>query len=168
MAACVAEAFNPDATVNSIIDTALTLAKEGTRSAIAAVVDCARSQSDWQSAIGPLRQAMRPFDGAADDFHNRGNGSDDWNPSRTHSIEEVPIALGFLVVTDGDYEHSIFGGANYGRDCDSIAGMAGSISGALHGAGAIRSGWIQQVNEANRIDMSGSGSRPCAPCECPP
>ena len=91
-----------------------------------------------------------PFDGAADDFHNRGNGTDDWNPSRTHSIEEVPIALGFLVVTDGDFEQSIFGGANYGRDCDSIAGMAGSIAGALHGAKALRDEWIHRVNETNR------------------
>ena len=155
LAACVAEAFRPDATADSIIDTALALAKEGTRSAIAAVVDCARRQTDWQSAIGPLREAMRPFDGAADDHRDRGNGSDDWNPSRTHSIEEVPIALGFLVVTQGDFEQSIFGGANYGRDCDSIAGMAGSIAGAMHGAGAIRSEWIKQVNEANRVDLSG-------------
>jgi ADP-ribosylglycohydrolase len=154
MAACVAAAFCPDATVDSIIDTAFTVAKEGTRSAIAAVVDCAQEQTGWQTAIGPLREAMRPFDGAADDFHNRGNGSDDWNPSRTHSIEEVPIALGFLVVSNGDFEQSIFGGANYGRDCDSIAGMAGAIAGAMHGAGVIRQEWIEQVNEANRVDLS--------------
>lgn len=155
MAACVAEAFRPDASVDSIVDTALALAKEGTRTAIESVVDCARRQRDWRSAIGPLRDAMRPHDGAADDFHNRGNGSNDWNPSRTHSIEEVPLALGFLVVCDGDYEESILGGANYGRDCDSIAGMAGSIAGALHGIGAIRSNWVKQVEGANRTDFSG-------------
>ena len=26
----------------------------------------------------------------------------------------------------GDLQQSVFGGANYGRDCDSIAGMSGS------------------------------------------
>ncbi len=155
MAASVAEAFRPEATVDSVIDTALNLAKEGTHAAIAAVVNCARNQTDWKSAIGPLRDAMRPYDGSAEDRNDRGNGSDDWNPSRTHSIEEVPIALGFLVVTGGDFEQSVFGGANYGRDCDSIAGMAGSIAGALHGVTAIRDEWIEQINEANRIDMSG-------------
>ena len=154
MAACVAEAFKPEASVDSIVDTALALAKEGTRSAIEAVVECARQQDDWKTAIGPLRDAIRPHDGCPEDRSDRSQVSDNWNPSRTHSIEEVPIALGFLVVTGGDFEQSIFGGANYGRDCDSIAGMAGSISGALHGAGAIRGEWMEQINKANQVDLS--------------
>ncbi len=154
MAACVAEALKPEASVDSIIDTALTLAKEGTRSAIEAVVDCARQLDDWKTAIGPLRDAIRPYDGCPEDRTNRSQITDNWNPSRTHSIEEVPIALGFLVVTGGDFEESIFGGANYGRDCDSIAGMAGSISGALHGARTIRSEWMEQINKANQVDLS--------------
>ena len=155
MAACVAEAFRPEATVESIIATALAVAKEGTRAAIAAVVDCAHTQTDWRTAIGPLRDAMRPFDGAAEVFRDRGNGSNDWNPSRLHSIEEVPLALGFLVVCGGDFAGSICGGANYGRDCDSIAGMAGSIAGALHGVQAIRPDWVAQVQTANRADLAG-------------
>ena len=42
---------------------------------------------------------------------------------------------------------------NYGRDNDSIAGMAGAIAGALHGAAALRSDWIETVRSANRIDL---------------
>ena len=153
MAACVAEAFKPDASVDSIIDTALSLAKEGTRKAIAAVVECARQYSDWKAAIGPLRDAMRPLDGSAELNTMRGNGTNNWQPSREHSIEEVPLALAFLVVTGGDFEQSIFGAANYGRDNDSIAGMAGSIAGALHGTKAIRSDWMQQIDTANRVEL---------------
>ena len=113
MAACVAEAFRPDATTASIIDVALSLAKAGTRSAIEAVVNCAREQDDWAGAIAPLREAMRPWDGAAEVFgmhrspgasHEDGNRN---NPSHVHSIEEVPIALAFLVVTDCDFEGSL-------------------------------------------------------------
>lgn len=153
MAACTAEAFSPNATVDSIIAVALSLAKEGTQQAIAAVVSAAREYSDWKAAIAPLREAIKPYDGAAEMPRMRGQGGNHWQPSREHSIEELPIALGFLVVADGDYEGSIFGGANYGRDNDSIAGMAGAIAGALHGARAIRSNWIEQINQANRIDL---------------
>lgn len=153
MAACTAEAFSPNATVDSIIAAALSLAKEGTQQAIEAVVSAAREYSDWKAAIAPLREAIKPYDGAAEMPRMRGQGGNHWQPSREHSIEELPIALGFLVVADGDYEGSIFGGANYGRDNDSIAGMAGAIAGALHGARAIRPNWIEQINQANRIDL---------------
>jgi ADP-ribosylglycohydrolase len=84
---------------------------------------------------------------------DRGNKTDDWAPSRRKSIEELPVALGFLLVTQGDFEQAIFGAANYGRDNDSIAGMAGAITGALHGDGVIRPEWIAQINTANRVDL---------------
>jgi ADP-ribosylglycohydrolase len=153
MAACVAEALSPDATVDAVVATALRLAKEGTRIAIAAVVERATASSDWRDAIGPLREAIRPYDGAAADFHDRGNGTNDWQPSRLHSIEELPIALGFLVAGRGGFVDSVAGGANYGRDCDSIAGMAGAIAGALHGVHAIRPDWIGRIDSANRCDL---------------
>ena len=86
-------------------------------------------------------------------MRDRGNKTDDWAPSRLKSIEEVPVALGFLIVANGDFEQSIFGAANYGRDNDSIAGMAGAIAGALHGDGVIRPEWIAQVNAANKVDL---------------
>ncbi|CAA9552954.1 MAG: hypothetical protein AVDCRST_MAG73-3112 [uncultured Thermomicrobiales bacterium] len=65
----------------------------------------------------------------------------------------MPIALGLLIVTGGDYEASVLAAANYGRDNDSIAGMAGAIAGALHGDGAIRPAWIERINAANRVDF---------------
>ena len=153
MAACVAEAFSPNATVDSIIAAALLLAKEGTHQAIVAVVSVAQQYTDWKEAILPLREAIKPYDGAAEMPKMRGQGGNHWQPSREHSIEELPIALGFLVVTGGDYDGSVFGGANYGRDNDSIAGMVGAIAGALHGASAIRLNWIEQINQANRVDL---------------
>ena len=153
VAACVAKAFEPEATVDAIVETALGLAQEGTRSAIAAVIERARQFHDWRVAIGPLRDAVRPFDGAAERIRDRGNGTDDWTPSRVHSIEELPIALGLLTVTGGDYEATVLAAANYGRDNDSIAGMAGAIAGALHGDGTIRPAWIDRINTANRVDF---------------
>lgn len=153
-AACVAEAFKPGASVNSIIDAALSVAKDGTADCIAAIVEQARNLSDWREAIAPLRAVMRDYDTSPDDAKTqRGNGTDDWTPSRSHSIEEVPAALGFLVVTGGDYEGTVMGGTNYGRDNDSIAGMGGAIAGALHGIDALRPDWVERINSANRIDL---------------
>jgi ADP-ribosylglycohydrolase len=153
MAACVAEAFRPQATAETIVATALDLAREGTRAAIEAVTACARPYHDWRQAIGPLRAAMRPYDGAAEIFRDRGNGTDDWQPSRVRAIEELPLALAFLLIAGGNYEQAVLGGANYGRDCDSIASMAGAIAGALHGDGAIRLAWMTRVDQANRVDL---------------
>ena len=128
MAACVAEAFRPTATVDSVVAVALDLAKEGTRRAIEAVADRGAEIRRLARRDRPLRDAIRPFDGSAEDgVRDRGNKTDDWAPSRLKSIEEVPVALGFLVVAKGDFEQAIFGAANYGRDNDSIAGMAGAI-----------------------------------------
>ena len=153
-ATCVAEAFKPDASVSSVIDAALSVAKDGTADCIAAIADKASTLSDWREAIGPLRDVMRKYDTSPDDAKTeRGNGTDNWTPSRSHSIEEVPVALGFLVVTGGDFEGTIMGATNYGRDNDSIAGMGGAIAGALHGIDALRPEWVEQINSANRIDL---------------
>jgi ADP-ribosylglycohydrolase len=154
-AACVAEAFKPEASVSSIIDAALSVAKDGTADCIAAIADRASTLTDWREAIAPLREVMREYDTSPDDAKaRRGDGSNCWTPSREHSIEEVPIALGFLVVTGGDFEGTIMGGANYGRDNDSIAGMGGAIAGALHGIDALRPEWVDTINSANRIDLN--------------
>ena len=86
--------------------------------------------------------------------HSKSNGgTNNWRPSREHSIEELPIALAFIVISDGKFEESIFGAANYGRDNDSIAGMAGGIMGALNGAHKIRNDWIDTIKRSNRIDL---------------
>lgn len=154
MSACVAEALRPGASVESIVATALEVAKEGTREAIGAVVYEAQWHDDWREALQALRDAIRPFDGSAEDgVRERGNKTDDWQPSRRKSIEEVPVALGFLVVAKGDFEKAVLGAANYGRDNDSIAGMAGALAGALHGDSVIRPDWISRVNSANRCDL---------------
>ena len=74
-AACVAEAFKPEASVSSIIDAALTVAKDGTADCIAAIADVASTLTDWREAIAPLRDVMRQYDTAPDDFNGaRGKG----------------------------------------------------------------------------------------------
>ncbi|MFI6149788.1 ADP-ribosylglycohydrolase family protein [Streptomyces sp. NPDC051109] len=150
-AAAVAAACVPGATASSVVDTALALAKDGTRAAIAAVCEAASRHRDFESALAPLRAAVAPFDSVGPDYRTPSLGAR--RPSRLHAIEELPIALGMLVVSDGVYEGSVLGAVNYGRDCDSIATMAGAIAGALSGVSAVPPAWAKEVAEASRLDL---------------
>jgi ADP-ribosylglycohydrolase len=156
MAAAVAEALRPDASVDSVVDTCLRLAKDGTRDAIEAVVEAAAALDGWRSGgLAELRGAFAPFDSvgthyAAPELNAR-------IPSRLHSIEELPVALGLLVATHGDYGETMLGGVNYGRDADSIASMGGALAGALGGVESVRRDWIDDVSAASRIDIEEAG-----------
>ncbi|MEU9374004.1 ADP-ribosylglycohydrolase family protein [Streptomyces sp. NPDC048255] len=150
-AAAVAAACVPGATAASVVDTALSLAKDGTRTAIAAVAEVAAGHRDFESALAPLRAAVTPYDSVGPDYRNPSLGAR--RPSRLHSIEELPIALGMLLIADGAYETSVLGAVNYGRDCDSVATMAGAIAGALGGEDAVPAAWAKQVAEASRLDL---------------
>ncbi|MEU3905888.1 ADP-ribosylglycohydrolase family protein [Streptomyces goshikiensis] len=150
-AAAVAAACVPGATAGSVVETALALAKDGTREAIAAVREVALGQRDVESALAPLRAAVAPYDSVGADYRKPSLGAR--RPSRLHSIEELPVALGMLLVADGAYETAVLGAVNYGRDCDSIATMAGAIAGALGGEGAVPAAWAKQVAEASRLDL---------------
>ena len=150
-AASVAAAMNPQATVEDVVDAALAVAKDGTREALKAVVPAARECHDTFAAIPVLREAVRPFDLVGDDY--RKPGLDSRRPSRTASIEELPIAIGMVIAGGGDFKESVLGAVNYGRDADSIATMAGAICGALGGIDSIPSEWSAQVSAASKRDL---------------
>lgn len=150
-AAAVAAACLPGATPTSVVDAALALAKDGTRSAIEAVAEVAAQHTDFESALTPLRTAVAPFDTVGPDY--RAPSLAARRPSRLHSIEELPVALGMLLVGEGDYRRTVLGSVNYGRDCDSIATMSGAIAGALGGAAAVPRDWAKTVAEASRLDL---------------
>ena len=151
LAAGVAAACAPGATPASVVETCLALAKDGTRSAIEAVCEVAARHSDFESALAPLRAAVAPFDTVGPDYREPSLGAR--RPSRLHAIEELPVALGMLLVSGGDYRHAVLGSVNYGRDCDSIATMSGALAGALHGEAAIPDAWVKTVADASRLDL---------------
>jgi ADP-ribosylglycohydrolase len=155
LAAAVAAAFLPGATPRSVVDEALLVAQDGTRAAVAAVASAAEGISDWRDAIPRLRAAVEPFDTVGPRY--RAPAMDARRPSRTKSIEELPVALGMVLVADGDYEAAVLGAVNYGRDADSIAGMAGAICGALGGGAAVRADWATAVAEASRTALEPAG-----------
>ncbi|MFC6086070.1 ADP-ribosylglycohydrolase family protein [Sphaerisporangium aureirubrum] len=155
LAAAVAEAMRPGATPDSVVATCLRLARDGTRAAIEAVCDRARDFAHWDGSFEALRRAMAPYDTVADTYRDQGLGAR--RPSRVHSIEELPLALAFLLIAGGDYRDTVLGGVNYGRDADSIASMGGAVAGALGGAKCVPAEWLDPVSEASRVDLVAPG-----------
>lgn len=148
-AAAVAAAATPGATPDSVVTTCLSLAKDGTRTAIEQVCEVAAHHTDFESALLPLRKAIAPYDTVGPDYRSPSLGAR--RPSRLHTIEELPIALAMVLVAAGDYRRAVLGAVNYGRDCDSIATMAGALAGAL--GSRVPDDWSKTVSEASRLDL---------------
>ncbi|MFF4626154.1 ADP-ribosylglycohydrolase family protein [Streptomyces griseorubiginosus] len=148
-AAAVAAASTPGATPDSVVAACLSLARDGTRTAVEKVCEVASRYTDFESALRPLRAAVSPYDTVGDDYRAPSLGAR--RPSRLHAIEELPVALGMLVVAGGDFRHAVLGAVNYGRDCDSIATMAGAVAGAL--GSPVPDEWSKKVAEASRLDL---------------
>ncbi|MCL7380402.1 ADP-ribosylglycohydrolase family protein [Streptomyces sp. 35G-GA-8] len=60
--------------------------------------------------------------------------------------EATALAMGVFVAARGEYVPSVLGGTNIGRDADTIAAMAGSLAGALHGSDAVPEAWRRRIN----------------------
>lgn len=148
-AAAVAAAATPGATPESVVTACLDLAKDGTREAIDRVCEVASRHRDFESALTPVREAVAPYDTVGPDYRSPSLAAR--RPSRLHSIEELPVALGMLVVSGGDHRQAVLGSVNYGRDCDSIATMAGALAGAL--GSPVPEDWSKAVAEASRLDL---------------
>jgi ADP-ribosylglycohydrolase len=167
LAACVAESLRPGATWQSVVACALEMAKDGTRAAIEALQEAARTlpPADVESETieagiaraATLRAAMLPFDTLKEPHKSYTQYGR--YPSRVHSIEELPVALAYLAWAHGDFRRAALGGANYGRDSDSIASMAGAMAGALGGRGAIPVEWINTVEQVNHLDIEALSHR---------
>ena len=154
LAAAVADAVRPDATPESVVATALRVANDGTRSAIEAVAGAASTLDSWRDGgLARLRAAFAPYDTVGDVFAQPGPMAR--TPSRVHAIEEVPIALGLLLATNGDYTETMLGGVNYGRDADSIASMGGALAGGL--GSLVPADWIEEVGTASKLDLEEPG-----------
>ncbi|MGG0718437.1 ADP-ribosylglycohydrolase family protein [Robertmurraya massiliosenegalensis] len=162
LAACVAKAFEEDVTVEAIIETAIELAKDGTKEAIRAVIEIAKraknENASIDDAVSAFHEALKPFSPMGDDVSRKiekvGISSNHYAPSRLGSIEELPLALGFILYNDGAYYKSIYDGINSGRDTDSIGVMIGVILGAMYGTSVIANEDIELLQSANHLNFN--------------
>ena len=128
------------------------LAHDGTAAAIEAVAAVAAELTDWRAALGPLRAAVEPFDTVGP--HYRSPGADARRPSRTKSIEELPVALGMALVADGDYREAVLGASTTAATPTRSPRWPGrSPAPSAVPAPYRRTGW-SEVATASRIDLT--------------
>ncbi|NEN84041.1 ADP-ribosylglycohydrolase family protein [Paenibacillus elgii] len=167
MASCVAKAFEPGVTVHDVAETAVYYAKDGTKRAIYALCEKAlllqADRADRDKVVHALHEVMAVYSPMRDDVNRSidkvGIPSNHYTPSRLFSIEELPLALAYMVLHDGDILEAVKDGVSSGRDTDSIGVMIGAILGAMQGVRAIPADEIAVLEEVNKQDMAGSCDR---------
>ncbi len=136
MAAAVAAAFEPEATVASVLDAATRyiepLSGCEMLDAIERALALARSSGDYVTFRARLYESAEHF----------------FRPLICDSRETIPLTLAILVLAEGDVRRCVTYGANLGRDADTIASMVGAIAGALGGVEGIPAEW---ANKARRL-----------------
>ena len=134
IAAAVAEAMNPDSTVESVIEAATSylhkISSHEIIEYIKTIVNSAKSLNDYEK----FREKF---------YENH------LQSLICDSRETVPCVLALFWLSDGNPEKAIIYGANFGRDSDTIATMAGAIAGAFMGVGSLRSEWVEKIKKNN-------------------
>lgn len=130
MAAAVAEAMKPDATVESVLGASTDYLHRQSSvemtQYIKEAIQLAREINDYERFREKYYQLNRKI-------------------VVCDSRETVPCALALFYLAQGDPVNAIIFGVNYGRDADTIATMAGSLAGAFKGAGGLRPEWVKKV-----------------------
>ncbi len=140
LAAAGAEAFKPGADVNGILDAA-TRYLEPTSGR--EMLDCI----EWAVSLAREKGEYEAFRKAVYE-----KGDQFFRPIGCDSRETVPLTLALVFLADGDFEKSVTYAANFGHDADTIACMAGAITGTLVGVGGIKAEWVAKIDRADATE----------------
>ena len=131
IAAGVAEALRPSASVDSVIAEVLSHLTQEPLKEVSEGLTRAKSADSWRD--------LRPF--FAEKYAGR---------PISNAVEILAGALGCFYLSDGQPRDAILFAVNLGRDTDCKAYVAGGLAGALRGIGAIPEDWVNAVDEATR------------------
>lgn len=148
--AAIAEALKPDATLDSVLQTALTFADYRSQKGTPyGGYDHIREEVERALEIGTRYEdpmAMR------DEFYKIYSGGNYVVYGQSQANEIVAKGLAIVAAARGDVRTAVLAAVNYGRDTDCLAAVAGGLAGALSGASALDEAWIAQVNAATKAD----------------
>jgi len=137
MAAAVAAALCPDATVESVVNASTAHLHK---------ISAAEMIGLIQRAVGWAKQA-----GDYTVFREQYYASDMLRLVFCDSRETIPAAMALFWLAGGDATKTIEFAANFGRDADTIATMAGALAGAFSGTAAMRPEWLAKFEQAGAM-----------------
>lgn len=145
VAAAVAEALLPTATVDSVLAVMRSHASDQVGRLIELALDVADASAEVDQFVDAFYGAMldRTFPIPPGQTWDK----DHWNGPTSREV--LPAVVGLLRLVGDDPTRSLIEAASIGRDSDTIATILGGIVGALHGATAFDPEWIQQSETAN-------------------
>ena len=142
MAAAVADAIKPEASVESILQAStgaiFQLSGREMLDRIDQMLQLARQAGEYRA----FREAVYA---KSERFFCR---------ITCDSRETVPLTLALLRLAEGDLERCVTYAANLGRDADTIASMCGAIAGALGGVQGIRQDWVEKAHAVSSADQN--------------
>lgn len=149
IAAATAEAFKPDATVESIAKAAVENIPGGKESRMYKPMLLALKLAEEARDSEELTRLY--YDQLIIEWSGRGKpvSDDGRHCDSCEAYESVPCAIGMFVNAKGDFRKTIIGAANFGRDCDTIACMAGYVAGAYSGFSGIPGEWSSPCLKGN-------------------
>jgi len=130
VAAAVAEAMRPGATLAEVLDAGTAYLKPTSgalmRGLILDALSLARESGDYKTFRAAYHRRFR-------------------QTIACDSRETIPATFAICLLAGGDPVKAVEMGANFGRDSDTIATMAGAICGALHGDRNLPSSWVATI-----------------------
>jgi len=129
IAAATAEAIRPNATVDSVIATALAQLPPGSRKEVETVLGFAKNAKDWKE-IRPLYQKF--YEGTP----------------ISNAIDILAGGLACFKLANGQPREATLYATNLGRDTDCKAYVEGGLAGALRGIQAWPPEWVELVEKA--------------------
>jgi ADP-ribosylglycohydrolase len=141
LAAAIAAAFLPGADIESCVDHARRCIRPTS----------GRPFRDTLSEAADLARQCGSYESFRDDYQARFS-----QPILCDALETVPAAFGLSILAAGDVKKAVEYGANFGRDSDTIACMAGALTGAL--ATEVPYEWIDSLDEADLAEAKKSAA----------
>jgi ADP-ribosylglycohydrolase len=140
MAVAIATALTPGATMEDVIENVL-----------ASAWTLGNHAGEFRGRLERLmeiaRRCSEPFDLYEPFYREFLVTFPPWDAVFT--LEMVPCALAICAISGKDTKQAIIGATNVGRDTDTIAAIAGELTGALYGIDALPTPWVNKVLRLN-------------------